>query len=105
MLGEVLVHVALDQGGLPGAQLADDQHLDIAKNYLRSRVWFVIYTLIKITNFRDLLETHTLKSSSFLGAPSGGLIAATSVAASMMLQLSFVTPDCFVVYVHWSSII
>lgn len=55
MLGEVLVHVALDEGGLPGAQLADDQHLDIAKNYLRSRVWFVIYTLIKITNFRDLL--------------------------------------------------
>ena len=36
VLGEVLVHVALDEGGLPGAQLADDQHLDIARNYLRS---------------------------------------------------------------------
>ena len=30
------MHVALDEGGLPGAQLADDQHLDIARNYLRS---------------------------------------------------------------------
>ena len=36
VFGEVLVHVALDEGGLPGAQLADDQHLDIARNYLRS---------------------------------------------------------------------
>ena len=36
VLGEVLVHVALDEGGLPGAQLADDQHLDIARNDLRS---------------------------------------------------------------------
>ena len=29
VLGEVLVDVALDEGGLPGAKLADDQHLDI----------------------------------------------------------------------------
>ena len=34
VFGEVLVHVALDEGGLPGAQLADDQHLDIALTIL-----------------------------------------------------------------------
>ena len=30
VFGEVLVHVALDERGLPGAQLADDQHLEVA---------------------------------------------------------------------------